>query len=114
MLSFAPAVAMAASPDYTVTASFVSDAQTGANTVGGGQGKSVPSVVATIVNVLSIVVGMVAVIMIIVSGLKYVTSSGDSNKVGSAKSTLTAALIGVAIAALAQFLVHFVIVKASG
>ncbi|HEY1064366.1 MAG TPA: pilin [Candidatus Saccharimonadales bacterium] len=65
--------------------------------------------VGDIVNILSIVVGIVAVIMIIVSGLKYVTASGDTSKVASAKSTLVYAVVGIVIAALAQFIVHFVL-----
>jgi ABC-type Fe3+ transport system permease subunit len=70
-------------------------------------GKGVDSVVRAAVAVLSYVVGAAAVIMIVVSGLRYITSSGDSAKVTAAKTTLIYALIGVAIAALAQLLVHF-------
>ena len=70
--------------------------------------KGVTNFVNTVINVISIIAGIAAIIMIIVSGLKYITSGGDSNKVASAKSTLIYALIGVVIAALAQFLVHFV------
>jgi ABC-type Fe3+ transport system permease subunit len=73
----------------------------------------VGSVLGTVVSILGWVLGIVAVIMIIVAGFKYVTSGGDAQKAGSAKNTLVYALIGVVIAALAQFLVHFVINQAS-
>ena len=63
--------------------------------------------ISSIVNILSIIVGVAAVIVIILSGFKYITSGGDAAKVSSAKNTLIYALVGVAIAALAQFLVHF-------
>lgn len=66
-------------------------------------------VVKATVSIISVVVGIVAVIMIIVSGLKYITSSGDAANVTSAKKTLIYALIGLAIAVSAQFLVHFVL-----
>jgi hypothetical protein len=66
-----------------------------------------------VVQVLSFVVGAAAVIMIVVAGLKYVTSGGDSAKVGSAKSTLVYALIGLAIAVLAHLLVIFVLKAAN-
>jgi uncharacterized membrane protein YuzA (DUF378 family) len=66
-------------------------------------------IVKAAVNILSLVVGMAAAIMIIVSGMKYITSGGDAQKVSSAKTTLVYALIGIAVAALAQFLVHFVL-----
>jgi hypothetical protein len=76
-------------------------------------GSGVTDLIRSIINILSIIVGIAAVIVIIISGLKYITSSGDSGKVSSAKNTLIYALIGLVIAALAQFLVHFVL-TASG
>ena len=65
--------------------------------------------IKTIVSVLSIVIGIVAVIMFIISGFKYITSGGDSNGVSSAKNTLIYAIVGLIIVALAQFFVHFVL-----
>jgi hypothetical protein len=41
--------------------------------------------VQAIVNILSVIIGIVAVISIIGYGLKFVTSGGDSNGVGAAK-----------------------------
>lgn len=61
------------------------------------------------VNIISLVVGIVAVIMIIVGGFKYITSSGDSGKVGSAKNTILYAIIGLVVVALAQVIVKFVL-----
>ncbi len=74
----------------------------------------VSKTLSVVVGVLSVVVGAVAIIMIIVGGFKYITSSGDANKIKNAKDTLLYALIGVAIAALAQLLVHFVLNQANG
>jgi hypothetical protein len=74
----------------------------------------VSNLVHTIVSILSYVVGVVAIIMILASGFKYITSGGDSAKVSSAKSTLIYALIGIAVAVLAQLLVRFVITQANG
>ncbi len=68
---------------------------------------------ATVVNILSVVVGIAAIIMIIYSGFRYITSAGDTGRVTSAKNTLIYALIGLVIAGLAQFLVHFVLNQAS-
>lgn len=70
---------------------------------------SVSNIIRTVVNLLSIAVGIAAVIMIIIGGLKYITAAGDSNRVSSAKSTLTYAIIGLVIAALAQIIVQFVV-----
>lgn len=69
----------------------------------------VDSAVNAAVTILSYVVGIVAVIMIIIAGFKYLTSGGDANKVGSAKSTLIYAIIGIVIAVLAQVIVHYVV-----
>jgi uncharacterized membrane protein YuzA (DUF378 family) len=85
--------------------------QTGADCSSAG---GVDSAIGTAVKILSIVVGIAAVIMVIISGFKYITSGGDSAKVGSAKTTLIYALVGIAVAALAQVMVHYVINSATG
>ena len=85
----------------------------GAEQSGSDCGGGVTKVVKAVISILSVVVGIVAVIMIIISGFKYVTSGGDSNKISSAKSTLIYALVGLVIAALAQFLVVFVLTNTS-
>ena len=72
----------------------------------------VNSLLTTIINIFSVIVGVVAVIMIIGGGFKYITSGGDSAKVTSAKSTLLYALIGLVVVALAQVIVQFVLNKA--
>lgn len=73
----------------------------------GGSGFS--TLIKATINILSIIIGIAAVIVIILSGLKYITSGGDSNGISSAKNTLVYALIGLLVASLAQFLVHFVL-----
>ncbi len=76
-------------------------------TSGGTQ--SLASVAKTAVNILSLVVGIAAVIMIIYGGLRYITSGGDSGSVGNAKNTIIYAIVGLIIVALAQLIVHFVL-----
>ncbi|PJC22634.1 hypothetical protein CO059_02105, partial [candidate division WWE3 bacterium CG_4_9_14_0_2_um_filter_48_10] len=56
----------------------------------------------TVINVISIVVGIIAVIMIIVGGFRYITSGGKQESVAGAKTTILYALIGLVIVALAQ------------
>lgn len=77
-------------------------------------GNSVTKVVKVGLNILSIVVGVAAVIMIIIGGFKYVTSGGDSNNVSSAKSTIMYAVIGLVIVAMAQFIVRYVVNESQG
>ncbi|CAN5341487.1 hypothetical protein BH09PAT4_BH09PAT4_08620 [soil metagenome] len=89
---------------------------TGAKTdcgTGAGATTSLNTLLTQIVNIFSAVVGVVAVVMIIVGGLRYITSGGDSGKVGTAKNTLIYAIIGLVVVALAQIIVHFVFAKAT-
>lgn len=62
-----------------------------------------------VVTIISYIAGIIAVIMIIIAGIRFTTSGGDSNAVSGAKTSLVYALIGIAVAVLAQVLVHFVI-----
>jgi|SRR6185437_5112857 len=80
----------------------------GGNTCG-DQGKSVNNAVGVVISILSAVVGLVAVIMIIVAGVRFVTSGGDPAQVKGAKSALIYAIVGIVIVALAQLIVHTVI-----
>jgi len=87
----------------------------GASSSGGvcdnGSRLTINDVLKTVVNILSAVSGVIAVIMLVVAGFKYITSEGDSGKVNSAKQTLTYALVGVVIVALSQSIVKFVLNK---
>lgn len=68
--------------------------------------------IKTIINILSVLVGVIAVIMIVIGGFRYITSGGDSTKVSAAKNTILYALVGLVIVALAQIIVKFVLTKA--
>jgi hypothetical protein len=74
---------------------------------------SLASVVQAVIRVLSIIIGIAAVIMIIFAGLRYITSGGDATKISSAKDTIIYAVIGLVIVALAQIIVKFVLTKAT-
>jgi hypothetical protein len=56
-------------------------------------------------------VGIIAVLMIIIGGFKYITSGGESSNISGAKNTIIYAIIGLVIVALAQIIVHFVVNK---
>ncbi|HSX16745.1 MAG TPA: pilin [Patescibacteria group bacterium] len=72
-------------------------------------GKSVNEIIKTVLNLLSALIGIVAVVMVMVSGFKFVTAGGDASKVSAARSTLTYAIIGLVIVAFAQFITQFVL-----
>jgi len=62
-----------------------------------------------IVNVLTFVVGVVSVIMIIIGGLRYITSAGDSGNITNAKNTILYAIVGLVIVIVAQVIVNLVV-----
>lgn len=66
-------------------------------------------VVAFVINLISIVIGIAAVIMIILGGAKFITSGGDPSKVAGAKASVMYAIIGLVIVAAAQLIVHYVL-----
>lgn len=65
-------------------------------------------VFATIADILIYLVGAIAVIMLIIGGLRYVISQGDSTQVKQAKDTILYAIIGIVVAVLAYAIVHFI------
>jgi lysylphosphatidylglycerol synthetase-like protein (DUF2156 family) len=119
---FSPATTYAADPPAddpacAATSKSGQDALDGAGLTGAdcnGASTKINGVLKTLINLLSAIVGVVAVIMIVVGGFKYITSGGDSNKTASAKNTIVYAIIGLVIVALAQILVHFVINSSTG
>lgn len=71
--------------------------------------KTLPNMIKTIVSVVLSVVGIVAVIMIILGGIGFVTSQGDAAKVTKARNTLLYGVVGLVIALLAFAIVNFVL-----
>ncbi len=84
--------------------------QNGVNLVSdGGPSTSLNVQIKNVVNVMLFVLGALAVIMIIVGGIRYVISAGDSSKVTAAKNTIVYAVVGLVVAILAFAIVNFVI-----
>jgi len=63
----------------------------------------------TIANTLIFIVGAVAVIFLIIGGLRYVISNGDPKNVSAAKDTILYAIVGIVVAVISFALVSFVI-----
>ncbi len=92
----------------------VQNVRQGVNATGrASSGPNVQEIIRLVINILSWVVGIAAVIMIIIGGLRYVLSGGDSTGVNNAKNTILYALIGLVIVAMAQILVRFVLERVS-
>lgn len=78
-------------------------------TTGGSSTKDINDIIGTVVNLLTVVVGIAAVIMLIYGGMKFITSGGEASAVASAKKSIVFALVGLVVVGLAQLIVHFVL-----
>lgn len=67
------------------------------------------SIFESVINILTFVVGAIAVIMLIIGGLRYVLSNGDANAVGSAKNTILYSIIGLVVVFAARAIILFVV-----
>lgn len=66
-------------------------------------------ILTSVINLLLVVAGVIAVIMVIVGGIRYITSDGDSGKANQAKNTILYAVIGVVVTVMSYSIVNFVI-----
>lgn len=72
-------------------------------------GRSLSSIIKIVLNLLSAIAGIASVVMVITAGFKFITAGGDAGKVASARSTLTFAIVGLVVVAMAQFITQFVL-----
>lgn len=70
-----------------------------------------PRFITEIISQIILIAGLIAVIFIIIGGVKYMTSSGDAGKLKSARDTIIYSLIGLIVCALAFAIVNFVILN---
>lgn len=74
-----------------------------------GNDRTVSGTLRNIVNILLMLIGAIAVIMIVIGGIRYVVSGGDQSAVTSAKNTILYAVVGLIIAGASYAIVNFVI-----
>lgn len=60
-------------------------------------------------NSMLFIVGALSVLMLIVGGLRYVISGGNTAAVASAKNTVLYAIVGLIVSLLAYAAIHFVL-----
>lgn len=65
--------------------------------------------ITNIINAVIAALGIVAVVVIVLGGVQYMTSTGDSTKVKKAKDTILYGIVGLIICVLAYAIVNFVI-----
>lgn len=69
---------------------------------------------SVILNSIIGILGFVCVVVIIIGGVNYMTSTGEASKVKKAKDTILYGLIGLVVCALAAALVNFVLLSIIG
>ena len=69
----------------------------------------VSGVFTRITSILLFLVGVLSVVMIIIGGLRYVISGGNTTAVTAAKNTILYAIVGVVVSLLAYAMVNYVL-----
>lgn len=96
-------------PSQDAYADAKSQVESGLNNVSGAStGDDLPGIASKVVNVMLFIVGILAVIMIIFSGIRYITAHGDKGQVESAKNTLIYSIVGLVVAIIAYAIVSWV------
>jgi len=74
-------------------------------------GTNVPVVqtVANIINILLGFLGVIAIVLILIGGFKWMTSQGNEEKIGEAKKLLGAGVVGLVIIFVAYALAFFIV-----
>jgi len=99
---------MTTAPMYAY-ASPATQIQNGVNSVSDGSKTDIGTSFKTIVNVILFILGAISVIMIVIGGVRYTLSGGDSGSTKGAKDTILYAVVGLVVAMLAYAIVNFVI-----
>jgi ABC-type Zn uptake system ZnuABC Zn-binding protein ZnuA len=74
-----------------------------------GDQPSIETTISVLISVMSAIAGIASVIMIIISGFRFITANGDPGSVAAARRTLMYALVGVVVVAASQSIVWFVL-----
>ena len=74
-----------------------------------GKNNPIINIIKQAITIISFVIGIAAVIGIVVSGVRIIVAGGDSQAVASARTGLIYSLVGLAVAAVAQAIVAFVL-----
>lgn len=70
--------------------------------------KAAIAILFALIDIATVIAGLVAVIFVIVGGFTFITSSGQPEKAKNARNTILNALIGVVIAIVAGIIVNIV------
>jgi hypothetical protein len=108
---------MVMSPQFVGAADLLADpcnntaAKDSAACTGRSVNNPVADVIARVIQIIFMVTGFASVIVIIVSGFRYIISSGDPNNVNGAKNGILFAVIGLAVSVVGASIVGYVLSK---
>lgn len=77
--------------------------------LGGAPEQVQQSQIAGILNAVYFIAGIVAVVVIVIGGVRYTVSGGDSSGVKAAKDTILYAVVGLVVVMMAAAITNFVI-----
>ncbi len=72
------------------------------------------SYLTDIINLLLFLAGAIAVIVIIIGGIRYITSTGDAMRIKQAKDTILYGIVGLIIAIFAYAIVNSLVWQLTG
>lgn len=68
----------------------------------------IPPLIANLIYWLILLVGTIAVIFIIIGGIRFILSGGDSKKLEQAKKTVGFSVLGLLLVFLSFFIINFI------
>lgn len=111
-LTFAPVIVHAQSSIEAACEGVQVDGSTG-DCTDTSSGTALSNLIRVAIRIFQVIIGIIALFMIIMAGLSYITSGGDSNKTKTAKDRILYSAIGLAVVALAEVIIQFVLNRVS-
>ena len=72
-------------------------------------GNPIAKEITKITDIVAWIAGAAAIIVIVVAGIRFITSNGDSNAVVSARNTIIYAAIGIVVIVAARSIIVFIV-----
>jgi len=67
--------------------------------------------ITSILNIVLSIMGALALLMLVIAGLRYTIAQGDATKVADARRMITYTVVGLVVIAMAATIVNFVLNK---
>ena len=72
------------------------------------RGDASPATIENVLNIVFVILGAIAVMMVVIGGIKYAASQGDPQAISKAKGTIIYAIVGLLVAIFARAIIGFV------